>query len=149
MHDALVPKKLFRGDKSGLKTVGFRSFEAKSQGDQEALAVLLGMDLDELEKRMEDHAASHFLSWFVSTTSDIRVACYFATNGCKNNGSIYVLMDSPLARSNPFNTVDIILCDGKTVVEEKEWVWLSYVDPSYILDELQVTPDDCKCLPNP
>ena len=107
------------------------------------------MDLEDLEKRMEDHATSHFLSWFVSTTSDIRVACYFATDGCKSSGSIYVLKCSPFARPNPFNTTDITLCDGKTMVEENEWVWLSYVDPLYILDERPVTPADCQALPNP
>ena len=140
---------LYRGDVSGLKSVGFRSFEAKSQGNDQALAGLLDMDLDELERRMEDHANSRFLSWFVSATSDIRVACYFATNGCKNDGSIYVLTRSPLARANPFDTVEITLCDGKTVVKEMEWVWFSYVDPSYIVAERPVTPADCECLPNP
>jgi hypothetical protein len=144
-----MPTELYRGDKPGLKSVGFRSFEAKSQGDQQALAALLDMALDELERRMEEHASSHFLSWFVSTTSDIRVACYFATNGCNNPGSIYVLKSSSLARYNPFNTADISLCDGKTVVKENEWVWFSSIDPQFILDERPVTPDDCKCLPNP
>jgi hypothetical protein len=149
VHPGSTPPELYRGDKPGLKSVGFRSFEAKSQGDQQALAALLGMELDDLERRMADHAGSHFLSWFVSTTSDIRVACYFATDACKTNGSIYVLMPASLARFNPFNTTDIVLCDGKTVVKENEWVWFSYVDPKYILDERPVTPDDCKCLPNP
>jgi hypothetical protein len=130
-----MPKELYRGDKSGLKSVGFRSFEAKSQGDRQALAALLKMGLDELERLMEDHASSHFLSWFVSTTSDIRVACYFATDGCKSKGSIYVLRSSSLARYNPFNTLDITLCDEKTVVKENEWVWFSYVDPTDIQNE--------------
>lgn len=149
MHSASVPKQLYRGDKSGLKSVGFRSFEARSLGDKQALADLLKLDHAELEKRMEQHAISPFLSWFVSATSDVRVACYFATNGCKNAGSIYVLMYSSMALYNPFNTTDIVLCDGKTVVKENEWVWFSYVDPKYIIDEHMVTPDDCKCLPNP
>jgi hypothetical protein len=69
---------LYRGDKSGLKLAGFRSFQARSLGDNEALTDLLNASLDELERRMEQLAASKFLSWFVSTTTDIRVACYFA-----------------------------------------------------------------------
>ena len=140
---------LYRGDKCGLKTVGFSSFEAKSRGNTVALKDLLDIDTEELDRRMEKHAASKFLSWFVSTTRDIRVACYFATAGCTSKGCIYVLQESPLARPNPFNAVDIMLCDGKTLTKEDEWVWLSHVEPRYIVDEIMVAPDDCKCLPNP
>lgn len=149
MQEPPTPLELYRGDKSGLTAVGFRSFEARSQGDDRALMALLGMDLDELERRMEDHAVSPFLSWFVSATSDIRVACYFATDGCQRVGSIYVLRFSPLARHNPFNVADLTLCDGTTVVKESEWVWLSYIDPKFIVDERPVTPDDCRCLGSP
>jgi hypothetical protein len=144
-----VPKVLYRGDKSGLRNVGFRSYQARSLGDKQALTNLLQASPEELEKRMEEHATSKFLSWFVSTSSDIRVACYFATNGCKSDGSIYVLTYSSLALHNPFNTGALAVCDGKTIVTEDEWVWLSYIDPRFILDEHTVTPDDCKCLPNP
>ena len=36
VDEGSTPKELYRGDKSGLKAVGFRSFEAKSQGDKQA-----------------------------------------------------------------------------------------------------------------
>ena len=144
-----VPAILYRGDKCGLTSVGFESFEAKSRGKTAALKDLLAVDTDELDRRMQNHASSKFLSCFVSTTNDIRVACYFATTGCTNNGCIYVLQNSALARSNPFNAGDLILCDGKTLAKEQEWVWFSYIDPKFILDEIMVSPADCRCLPNP
>jgi hypothetical protein len=145
VHNASV---LYRGDKSGMRSMGFDSYESRSRGRTQAMGYVLGLSSDELEKKMEEHAGSKFLSAFVSTTSDIRVACYFATNGCNNAGSIYVITQTSLAKKNTFNKTLITLCDKKTVVGESEWVWFAYIDPKYIVSKMMVMPDDCNCLPN-
>lgn len=148
-HTISFPDNLYRGDACGLKNVGFDSFDSRQKGRMQAIIDLLGLPEDDINKKMDEHQQSKFLSSFVSITSDIRVACYFATNGCKNDGCIYVIKWSPLAKSNTFNTKLIALCDNVTIVGESELVWFSYIDPKYIEDEIMVTPDDCKCLPNP
>lgn len=126
-----------------MKAHGFDSFESRLRGRADALKFMLGLADDELDKNMDEHQQSRFLTPFVSSTSDIRVACYFATSGCKTDGSIYVLRVSPLARYNPYNTGLLALCHKSTVVSENEWSWLACIDPSFIVDELPVSPKDC------
>ena len=45
-------------------SVGFDSFESRHRGRPQAMAYILGLSSDDIDKKMEDHSVSKFLSGF-------------------------------------------------------------------------------------